>query len=341
MAESVIEEVGDDDESLNGLQKTSILLLALGKDTASKVLSHLNPREVQQIGTAMTNITDVSHEDIHSVMESFLSELGDDALGVNPTEYAQSLMVDALGEGGGGLMDAAMLGDQVKGLEALKWMHPSTISNMLKNEHPQVTAIVLSYFEPDLSAEILRGLPERFQSEIVYRIATLTTIQPRALFDLNDVIETASSDGEGGKLATIGGEKKAAEILNLVGAGVDSRVLDEIAVEHEDISKGIQDKMFVFEDISGIEPRGIQTLLGEVPTDILKVALKGADQNMVDLFLENMSKRQAEMLKEELEMSAPVKLSDVEDAQRQIIQTVRRLADEEKIVMPGGGEEFV
>ena len=337
----VIEEVGEGSGELTGLEKTSILLLALGKETASKVLAHLNPREVQQIGTSMTNIADVSHDDIHAVMESFLSELGEDALGVNPTEYAQSLMVDALGEGGGGLMDAAMLGDQIKGLEALKWMHPSTISNMLKNEHPQVIAIVLSYFEPDLSAEILRGLPERFQSEIVYRIATLTTIQPRALFDLNDVIETASSDGEGGKLATIGGEKRAAEILNLVGAGIDSRVLDEIAVEHEDISKGIQDKMFVFEDISGIEPRGIQTLLGEVPTDILKVALKGADQTMVDLFLGNMSKRQAEMLKEELEMSAPVKISDVEDAQRQIIQTVRRLADEEKIVMPGGGEEFI
>ncbi|MDG4812958.1 flagellar motor switch protein FliG [Hydrogenovibrio sp. 3SP14C1] len=339
MASSEIEEMGDD--NLTGLEKTSILLLALGKETASKVLGHLNPREVQQIGTAMTGVTDVSHSDIQVVMKKFLDELGEDALGINPTEYAQSLMVDALGEGGGGLMDAAMLGDQVKGLEALKWMHPSTISNMLRNEHPQVVAIVLSYFEPDLSAEILSGIPERFQSEVIYRIATLTTIQPRALFDLNDVLEHASSDGEGGKLATIGGEKRAAEILNLVGGGVDSRVLDDIAVEHEDISKAIQDKMFVFEDISGIEARGIQTLLGEVPTDVLKIALKGADDTMTELFLANMSKRQAEMLREELEMSGPVKLSDVEDAQRTIIQTVRRLADEEKLMMPGGAEEFV
>ncbi|MDX1795873.1 MAG: flagellar motor switch protein FliG [Hydrogenovibrio sp.] len=340
MPNSKIEEIGEED-NLTGLEKTSILLLALGKETASKVLAHLNPREVQQIGTAMTAVTEVSHTDIHNVMKGFLDELGEDALGINPTEYAQSLMVDALGEGGGGLMDAAMLGDQIKGLEALKWMHPSTISNMLRNEHPQVTAIVLSYFDPDLSAEILSGLPERFQSEIVYRIATLTTIQPRALFDLNDVIQNASSDGEGGKLATIGGEKKAAEILNLVGGGVDSRVLDEIAVEHEDISKAIQDKMFVFEDISGIEPRGIQTILADVPNDVLKIALKGADKEMTELFLSNMSKRQAEMLKEELEMSGPVKLSDVEDAQRSIIQTVRRLADEDKIMMPGAGEEFV
>lgn len=340
MPDSNIEEIQDNEE-LTGLEKASILLLALGKDTASKVLTHLNPREIQQIGTSMTEVSDVSHEMIKSVMSDFLSEIGEDALGINPTEYAQSLMLDALGEGGGGLMDAAMLGDQVKGLEALKWMHPLTISNMLRNEHPQVVAIVLSYFEPDLSAEILSGLPERFQSDIVYRIATLTTIQPRALFDLNSVLQNASSDGEGGKLATIGGEKKAAEILNLVGGGIDSKVLDDIAIEHEDISKAIQDKMFVFEDISEIEPRGIQTLLGEVPSDVLKIALKGADKKMVELFLDNMSKRQAEMLKEELELSGPVKLSEVEDSQRTIIQAVRRLADEEKLMMPGGGEEFV
>jgi len=329
------------ERKLTGLEKASILLLSVGKESASKVLGHLNPREVQQIGTAMTDVEEVSHTDIAAVMQSFLDEFGDDALGVNPTEYAQSLMVDALGDGAGGLMDAALLGDQVKGLEALKWMHPATISNMLKNEHPQVIAIVLSYFEPDLSAEILAGIPERFQSEVIYRIATLSTIQPRALFDLNEVLERASSDGEGGKLATIGGEKRAAEILNLVGGGVDTKVLDDIAIEHADVSKAIQDKMFVFEDISGIDPRGIQTLLGEVPNDILKVALKGADQKMTDLILSNMSKRQAEMLREELEMSGPVKLSDVEDAQRNIIQTVRRLADEDKLMMPGGAEEFV
>ncbi len=340
MANSRVEEVQEEEE-ISGLQKASILLLAIGKDTASKALTHLNPREVQQIGNAMTDVSDVTHKNITSVMHDFLLELGDDALGVNPSEYAQSLMLDALGEGGGGLMDAAMLGDQVKGLEALKWMHPTTISNMLKNEHPQVTAIVLSYFDADLSAEILAGLPERFQSEIVYRIATLTTIQPRALFDLNSVLQHSASDGEGGKLATIGGEKKAAEILNLVGGGVDSKVLDDIAIEHDDISKSIQDKMFVFEDISAIEPRSIQTILGEVSAEILKVALKGADKSMIDLFLGNMSKRQAAMLKEELELSGPVKLSDVEDAQRSIIQTVRRLADEEKIMMPGGAEEFV
>ncbi|WEJ63379.1 flagellar motor switch protein FliG [Thiomicrorhabdus lithotrophica] len=340
MPESAIEEMGDDND-ISKLDKAAILLLSLGKDSAAKVLKHLNPREVQQIGSAMTSVENVSHDDIHNVMRSFLDELGEDALGVDPSEYAQSLMADALGDGGGHLMDAALLGDQVKGLEALKWQHPSTISNMLRNEHPQVVAIVLSYFDSDQAAEVLRGIPERFQAEVIYRIATLTTIQPRALFDLNDVLENASSDGEGGKLASIGGEKRAAEILNLVGSGVDSRILDDISIEHEEVSKAIQDKMFVFDDIGGIDDRGIQAIVAEVPSDVLIVALKGADTEIKEKFLSNLSKRQADIMRDDLETGGPVKLSAVEEAQRTIIQTVRRLADEEKVMMPGGGEEFV
>ena len=229
----------------------------------------------------------------------------------------------------------------MKGLEALKWQHPSTISNMLRNEHPQVVAIVLSYFDADQAAEVLRGIPERFQAEVIYRIATLTTIQPRALLDLNSVLENASSDGEGGKLASIGGEKRAAEILNLVGGGIDTRILDDIATEHDDVSKAIQDKMFVFDDIEGIDDRGIQTIVAEVPSDVLVIALKGAETTIKEKFLSNLSKRQADIMRDDLESGGPVKLSAVEDAQRTIIQTVRRLADEEKIMMPGGGEEFV
>lgn len=340
MPESEIEEVTSENE-LSSLDKAAILLLSLGQETAAKVLKELNPREVQQVGSAMTSVDNVSHADIHRVMKSFLEESGEDALGIDPSEYAQTLMADALGDGGGHLMDAALLGDQVKGLEALKWQHPSTISNMLRNEHPQVVAIVLSYFDSDQAAEVLRGIPERFQAEVVYRIATLTTIQPRALFDLNSVLENASSDGEGGKLATIGGEKRAAEILNLVGGGVDTRILDDIAEEHEDVSKNIQDKMFVFEDIGGIDDRGIQTIVAEVPSDVLIVALKGADKDLKEKFLGNLSKRQADIMRDDLETGPPVKLSAVEDAQREIILTVRRLADEDKVMMPGGGEEFL
>lgn len=331
----------EDQIELEGMDKAAILLMALGKDTAASILKHLNPRDVQNLGTAMTGIENVTHQQVSDVMKSFLAMVGDDALGIDPSEYAQSLMTDALGDGGGYLMDAALLGDQVKGLEALKWMHPSTIANMLRNEHPQVMAIVLSYFDPDQAAEVLRGIESRFQAEVVYRIATLTTIQPRALFDLNHVLESASRDGEGGKLASIGGEKRAADILNFVGGGLDGKILEQIAVEHDDVSRAIQDKMFVFEDINGIDDRGVQTILADVSNDVLVVALKGADDELTNKFLNNMSKRQADIMRDDLEVGGPVKLSDVEDAQRQIIQVVRKLADEGKVMLPGGAEEFV
>ena len=328
--------------NLSPKDKASILLLSLGKDAAAKVMKHLNPREIQIVGTSISEVDTVSRDTIGYVMEQFLQELGEDALGIDPSEFAQSLLADALGEGGGGgMLEASMLADKVKGIEALKWMHPSTISNMLRNEHPQVVAIILSYFDSEQAAEVLRGIPERFQAEIVYRISTLSTIQPRALFDLNDVLERASGGGDGGKLAMIGGVKQAAEILNLVGGGIDSRILDDIAVEHQDLSREIQDKMFVFDDIGAIDDRGIQTIIAEVPGDLMTLALKGADDKIKEKFLGNMSKRQADILRDDLETGGPVKLSAVEDAQRAIIQTVRRLADEEKIMMPGGGEEFV
>ncbi|WFE69001.1 flagellar motor switch protein FliG [Thiomicrospira sp. R3] len=340
MAESMLEEF-EDKPSLSGYDKAAILLMAVGKDAAGSVLKHLNPREVQQLGTAMTGVENISHKNVNYVLKSFLNLVGEDALGVDANEYAQSLMTDALGEGGGYLLDAAMLGDQVKGLEAMKWMHPSAISNMLRNEHPQVVAIILSYFDPDMAAEILHGIPARFQAEVVYRIATLSTIQPRALFDLNRVLEAGTGDGRGGKLASIGGDKRAAEILNYIGGGMDTKILDEIAVEHEEISKSIQDKMFVFDDIIGIDNRGIQAILADVPNDVLILAIKGADSELKEKFLGNMSQRQADIMRDDLESGGPVKLSEVEEAQRSVIQVVRRLADDGKVMMPGGGEEFI
>lgn len=340
MAESMVEEF-EGKADLSGYDKAAILLMAVGKDAATAVLKHLNPREVQQLGSAMTGVEDISHKSVNYVLKSFLNTLGEDALGVDASEYAQSLMTEALGEGGGYLLDAAMLGDQVKGLEAMKWMHPSAISNMLRNEHPQVVAIILSYFEPEMAAEILRGIPERFQAEVVYRIATLSTIQPRALFDLNRVLESGTGDGKGGKLASIGGDKRAAEILNYVGGGKDAQILDEMAVEHEEISKSIQDKMFVFDDIIGIDNRGIQAILADVPNDMLILAIKGADNELKEKFLGNMSQRQADIMRDDLESGGPVKLSEVEEAQRSVIQVVRRLADDGKVMMPGGGEEFI
>ncbi len=330
-----------EETELSGLDRAAILLLAMGKDAAAKVLKHMNPREIQMIGTAMAQVENVSRETINEVIKRFLDEVGEDVLGVDPSEYAQELMAEALGEGAGAMLEAHMLADDLKGLEALKWMHPSTVANMLRNEHPQVIAIVLSYFEPDQAAEVLKGIPERFHAEVIYRIATLDAVQPRALFDLNDVIESAARDGRGGKLAAIGGVKTAAEIINMLGAGHSEEILDELSKEHEDVAQSIQDQMFTFEDIKGLDDRAIQTALAEIPNDVLVLALKAADNELREKFLNNMSKRQADIMRDDLENAPPAKLSEVEEAQRTIIQIIRRLADEGKITMPGAGEEML
>ncbi len=166
-------------------------------------------------------------------------------------------------------------------------------------------------------------------------------MQPRALFDLNDVIESAARDGRGGKLAAIGGKKQAAEIINMLGGGTGEKILDELSKEHEEVAQEIQDMMFTFEDINSLDDRAIQTALAEIPNDVLLLALKGADDTLKEKFLNNMSKRQADIMRDDLENAPPAKLSEVEDAQRTIIQIIRRLADEGKIMMPGAGEEMV
>jgi flagellar motor switch protein FliG len=332
---------GVDLSELNSTQRVAVLMMALGKESASKLLQQLNPREIQAIGSAMTSLPHVNRQQVDAILKLYAREFGKDALGVDPTSYAQGLLMDALGGNSSHVLDVSMLSDQLKGLETLKWMHPGAVANMLKNEHPQVMAIVLSYFDPDQAAIVLQGIPERFRSEVIYRIATLNTIQPQALFDLNTIFENQASDSSGGKMATIGGVKRAAEILNLVGGGSDGKILDEIAIEHTDISQAIQDNMFTFDNIIDIDGRGIQAVLAEIPADVLLLALKGAEKKMQTHFLDNMSKRQAAILQDDLTTSGPVKLSDVEGAQRQIITTVRRLANEGKLLMPGGGEDMV
>jgi len=227
MAEDLIGiDEGDevDLSELTHVQRIAILMMALGKETATKLLKQLNPPEIQAIGSAMTTLPHVSRQQVDAILRTYLAGFGKDALGVDPDSYARGLLMDALGENSSHVLDVSMLSDQLKGLETLKWMHPGAVSNMLKNEHPQVMAIVLSYFEPDQAATVLQGIPERFRSEVIYRIATLNTIQPQALFDLNAIFENQASDSSGGKMATIGGVKRAAEILNLVGGGGDGRL---------------------------------------------------------------------------------------------------------------------
>jgi flagellar motor switch protein FliG len=233
------------------------------------------------------------------------------------------------------------LGRNSKGLEQLKWMDPRAIAELIRLEHPQIIAIVLSFLESDQAAQVVSQFPDRVRTDVIMRIATLDGIQPAALQELDEILEKQFSGATNVKSSSLGGVKTAAEILNMLDGAVESKLMEEIIEVDADLGQELQDNMFVFENLIDVDDRGIQTLLREVSTEQLLLALRGADEGLKDKIFKNMSKRAAEMLKDDLEAAAPAKLSDVEAAQKEILVVARRLADAGEIMLGGGGEEFV
>lgn len=328
---------------LNGLERAAIFLLSLGENEAAEVLRHLGAKDVQRLGQAMANLSSVSREQAESVLQGFVNNLEDQtSLGVGADDYVRKVLVQALGEDkAGGLIDRILLGRNSKGLEALKWMETRAVAELIRNEHPQIIAIVLAYLDPDQAAEVLVNLPERIQSDVVLRIATLDGIQPQALRELDEIMERQFTGTSNIKASSVGGVKVAAAILNLLDSGTEAKLTESIKGTDEDLGQRIQDLMFVFDNLADVDDRGIQTLMREISTDTLALALRGADQKVKDKILRNMSKRASEMLVEDMEAKGPVKLSDVETAQKDILATARRLAESGSIALGGKGEDFV
>jgi flagellar motor switch protein FliG len=252
------------------------------------------------------------------------------------------VLVGALGEDkASGLIDRILLGRNSKGLEALKWMETRAVADLVRNEHPQIVAIVLAYLDPDQAADVLSQLPERMRGDVLMRIARLDGIQPQALRELDEIMEKQFSGNGNLKASSVGGLKVAAGILNLMDSSHEQAIIGRIGEIDQELSQRIQDLMFVFDDMAEVDDRSVQTLLREVSTETLGLALKGADPRVKERLLRNMSKRAAEMLVEDMEAKGPAKLSDVEGAQKEILAIARRLADAGTIVLGGKGEEFV
>ncbi len=329
---------------LNGVEKAAVLLMTMGEQAAAAILKHMGPKEVQKIGIAMASLQNVSKETVNATVAEFVNSLQNQtSLGVGSDEYIRSVLVNALGEEKAATMiDRILLGGNTKGLESLKWMDPRAVAELIRLEHPQIIAIVLSYLEADQAAAVLQEFPEKLRSDLVLRVATLNGVQPSAMQELNDILERQLKGGGGGlKSSSIGGVKCAANILNFVDGSVGNKVMDAMKDADADLCQAIQDLMFVFDDLVEVDNRGIQTLLREVSSETLVLALKGADDGIKQKILSNMSQRAAEMLREDLESRGPVKLSDVETAQKEIITIARRLADEGQIVLAGAGEQMV
>lgn len=329
---------------ITGAQRAAILLLTLGEQDAAEVLKHLNARDVQAVGQAMAGLSNVSREQVEHVLGRLTEDMGrHTSLGVGTEEYIRKILVNALGESkAGGLIDRILLGRSSKGLESLKWMESRAIAEMIGQEHPQIIALVLAHLEPDQAAEVIGYLPPRVRSDSVMRIATLDGVQPHALNELDEIMERQFS-GNTNKLksATVGGLKAAADILNAMETSRETELMSAIRGHDAALGGRIEELMFVFEDLAELDDRSMQMLLREVPSARLVTALKGAEPGVRERIFANMSKRASDMLRDDLEVKGPVRLSEVDAAQKEVLQIARRLADSGQISLTGGGDDFV
>lgn len=329
--------------SAEGIEKGSILLLSLGEDYASEVMKYFGPKEVQKLGSSMASMSNLTFEKINSVLVEFLTEIEkSSSVGLNSDEYIRSVLIKALGDDkASALINRILGGGDADGIESLKWMDPQSVAELIRNEHPQIIATILVHLEREHACDILSQFPERLRNDVVLRIATLDGVQPVALRELNDVLTQLLTGNESLKKQQMGGVRTAAEILNFLSAENETSVMNHLKSYDEDMAQKIMDEMFVFENIIDIDARGIQVLLREVPSESLIVALKGASQALRDKIFKNMSQRAADMMKEDLEAKGPVRLSEVETEQKNILQIVRRLSDEGQIVLSKGDDAFV
>ncbi|MDH3589761.1 MAG: flagellar motor switch protein FliG [Gammaproteobacteria bacterium] len=328
--------------ALTGAQRAAVFLMSLNEEEAAEILRHMSSEEVQKVGSAMTNLSRVSQMQLSKVVTQFNDNVEDrTSLGVGVDDYVRRLLTNALGaKRARSLLDRILQRPESTGLESLDWMETGAILQMIDGEHPQITAIVLAHLDGDRAAEILNTFDEELRNEVFMRIATLDDIQDSALQELEAVMSRHAEPGAGGKSSSVGGLKVAAEILGSLGES-EEKVIEFVKETDEEMGEKIQDLMFSFEMLLQVDDRGMQTLLREISSETLTVALKGADQDIQDKIFDNMSKRAAEMLKDDLQVRGPMRLSEVEAAQKEILVIAKRLSDEGTIMLGGSGEEFV
>ncbi|MGL4600400.1 MAG: flagellar motor switch protein FliG [Plesiomonas sp.] len=331
--------------SMSGLEMSSILLLSLSEEDAGSILSKLEPKQVQKLGRQMAVTLDPGHEQVAQVHRRFIDDIQKfTSIGVGSHDFVRNALVAALGEDkASNLVDQIIMSSGSKGLDTLKWMDARQVASIIQHEHPQIQTIVLAYLEPDQSANIMSQFPERVRLDLMMRIANLTEVQPAALQELNDIMEKQFAGQAGAQSAKMGGPKAAAEIMNYFDTAIESPLMDSLRDQDEELAQQIHDLMFVFDNLMDVEDRGIQLLLREVSGDVLQRALKGADEHIREKVFRNMSKRAVEMLREDLDAMGPVRIADVEAAQKEVLAIIRRMADAGEIAInsPGSGDQFI
>ena len=324
-----------------GVEDAAIMLMSIGEEAASEVFKHLMPKEVQRLGETISKLKAVPRERYDAVVENFIVLAGaEHMLVADSDEYVRSVLRKALGEEKASLLlERIMAGNDVTGIESLKWMEAQSVAELLRNEHPQIVAAILVHLEYDQTSQVLKLLPERMRNEVLMRVATLDGIQPAALKDLNEVLSNVLSGSDRTRKSQLGGVKSAAEILNMMGSSVETSVLDYIRESDGDLAQNIMDNMFTFDDMIKLDDKAIQMVLKEVQSESLVISLKGATPELRERIFKNMSSRAAETLREDLETRGPVRVTDVEAEQKEMLKIVRRLVEEGEISLGGGSDD--
>jgi flagellar motor switch protein FliG len=336
-------ELQEELAELTSTQRAAVLMLLLGEQQAAEIIRYLNPKEVQALGGAMVSVADLSQAAVNVVLDDFVSMLKKQTnLGLGTGDYVEKVLRRALGEDkAASVLSRIMPGQGNKGLEILKWMDARSIAEMIRNEHPQVVAIILSVLEYDVAADVLNFLPADARPEIIQRVASLETVQPSAMEELESIMKKQFSSSSSAKSSSFGGIKAAAKIMNFVKVDLESQIMNRLTSLDADLTQKIQDNMFTFENLSAVDSRAIQTLMRNVEPDMLMTALKGAPEYVKDKFFDNMSQRARIMFIDEMESKGPLRITDVEEAQKAIMRIARKLSDKGELVLSGRGDDFV
>jgi flagellar motor switch protein FliG len=329
--------------TMTHLRRSAILMLALDDESAAMVLRQLPAREVQEVSQEMARLDNVSHEDMHQVLNDFQDEAEQyAALNLNSTEHIRAVLEKALGteRAASLLVDILDNNGANSGIDALNLMEAATVSEMIREEHPQIIATILVHLERRQAADVLATFEEKLRNDVVLRIATFSGVQPAALQELTEVLGNML-DGQNLRRSKMGGVHTAAEILNLMNSALEEAAIESVRAHNKDLAQSIIDEMFLFDNLVEMDDLGIQRLLKEIDTNSLKFALKGAPEALRDKFLKNMSTRAADLLREDMEGSGPVRMSQVEKEQKAILLVVRKLANDGEIVLGGGDDAYV
>jgi len=339
----ITEELQQELDALTGAQRAAVLMLLLGEQQAAEIIRFLNPKEVQSLGGAMVSVADLSQEAVNVVLDEFVATLKKQtSLGLGTGDYVEKVLKRALGDDkASSVLSRIMPGQGSKGLEILKWMDARSIAEMIRGEHPQVVAIILSVLEHTVAADVLNFLPAEARPEIIQRIASLDTVQPSAMEELEQIMMKQFASNSSSKSSSFGGVKAAAQIMNSVKVELESAIMSGLSVIDADLMQKIQDNMFTFENLVSVDNRGIQAIMRKAEPDLLMVALKGAPDFVKDKFLDNMSARARVMFVDEMESKGPLRISEVEEAQKNIMRQARKLSDAGELVLVGGGDGFV